>query len=228
MAPPAGLRAPVAACDGRLGVSAAILIPSLWRSHRLKVLIENIHATTPEPHKLYFMVPKADVESIAVLEASGETYWTDAGDMSYPTRINTMYARTQEPWLFLGSDDVRFHTGWFASASAYEGAVIATNDLFNLSGTNFLVRRDYIEAQSGCMDVPDVVLYPGYRHNWCDQELRETAEFRGVFYHAWGAIVEHLHWGNHKSAYDDVYAAGDATSDQDREIYYMRRHLWTV
>ena len=46
--------------------------------------------------------------------------------------------------------------------------VVFVNDMLMAHGTLPLVSRRYIEQYSGCFDVPDVIIYPGYSHNYSE------------------------------------------------------------
>ena len=207
----------------------AILMPTLWRSHKLGDLIDNINEATWElPHKIYFMCPSDDQDTIDLLTERGETFWIDGpDDMGYATRINKMYKLTTEPWIFTGSDDIYFHPDWLTNALRYRAyAVVSPEDGNNRWGTNFLINRTYIEEQSGCMDIPDVVFYP-YGHFFCDTELREVATKRGVFINAPHSQVEHRHWSNGWTDNDIVYDLGLSRFDEDQRVYTSREHLWS-
>ncbi len=205
----------------------AIFIPSLNRPHRLSALVENIHEATPEPHKIYFMV--SDQESQDILKELKEAYFVDEGDTRYVTRMNKLYKLTNEPFMFMGSDDILFHKGWAKEAlkvmdQGYD--VVVGDDLFNRNGTMALIRRSYIQKQSGCIDTPDVLFYPGYQHNYADTEQFDTARKRNVFARALDSVVEHLHFGNGKSPLDETYQRSNRFTQQDQNLYESRKHLW--
>lgn len=209
----------------------AILIPSLNRPHLLAGLAANIADATPEPHFVCWMI--SDPASRVALAAEHEPLaaeheplvWTDDGG-TWPTRINLLAghaARIGCRWLFLGSDDLLFHRGWLSAAldamTTVDG-VVAVNDLFNPNGTSCLVSLDYLAGGP--------VVHDGYRHNYADTELFETAKARRRFAYCATSIVEHLHWAAGKAPHDDTYARSDAVCDQDRATFDSRRHLWSV
>lgn len=207
----------------------AIFIPSLNRPHKLKPLIDNIRETTTQPYKMYFMV--SDDESKRILEEEGETYFSDPdpNDTRYVTRMNFLYRHTTEPWMMMDSDDVVHHPGWLEAALKPIGEgyhVVVVNDLFNPQGTQALITRKYVETQSGCVDIPDVLFYPGYQHQYADTEQFAVAQRRGVFARALDSIVEHHHFANNKSPMDETYEFGARTGDQDHQVFLSRQHLW--
>lgn len=212
--------------------TVAIFVPSLNRSHRLRALIKNCHEVTPEPHIFHFMVCQQDMASRVILEELGENYFTDLptdyGSQHFPHRIQYLYEHTSEPWFLTASDDILFHPGWLTAAFSErspEHKVITFRDLNNPNGTNFLVNREYIDTQSGCLDVPKHVYHPDYIHNFSDDELWGTAQMRGAFLRCSG-IIEHLHWGPGKNTYDETYARADRANEADRALWASRRHLW--
>lgn len=130
--------------------------------------------------------------------------------------------------IYTGSDDIRFHEGWLPKMleKINEGYhVVVPQDLLNPNGTQALITREYIETQSCCVDVPNVVFFPGYRHCYAETEQFEVAKKRGVFARS-DAVVEHIHWANGKSKKDEDYDAGDRNSEGSHELFLSRRNLW--
>lgn len=210
----------------------AIFIPSMNRAHKLPDLIQNVHDVTPEPHKLYFMVNDDDLESQKILDDFGEFYWVDLDgqDRRFCTRIQFMYEHTDEPWFLTGADDVLFHGEWLARAWSHiedHHNVITFNDLFNPNGTNFMIRRKYIDDVGGVIDMsPGIIYHPGYKHNYSDNELIETAAMRSCFLRLEDSIIEHLHWITGKGEYDETYQYADEMWDADKALFKERNHLW--
>ena len=204
----------------------AILIPTLGRPHRIAPLIDNIREVTPEPHKIYFMT--SDEESTKIIKEKGAIHIPDVGNTDLITRTNALYKATTEPFVYTGSDDVLFHKGWLAELLKWSGkySVLVPNDLLNSNGTQALISRKYVEEQSCCVDVPDVIYYPGYTHAFADNEQFETAKHRGVFKKVDTAVVEHLHPDANKSEVDETYKEAWSHSDDGYRIYMSRKHLW--
>ena len=66
--------------------------------------------------------------------------------------MNLGYELSTEPYMFLGSDDSRFHPFWLPHAmnSMKEvDGVVSVADLYNPVGTLALVSRRYIDEESG-------------------------------------------------------------------------------
>lgn len=205
----------------------AILIPTLNRTHLLAELIRNIREVTPEPHEVYFMT--SNKESKKVIQENGAVCFNDIGDTDLITRTNALYRLTDEPLIYTGSDDIRFHEGWLPLMleKINEGFhVVVPQDLLNPAGTQALITRKYIEEQSCCVDVPNVVYFPGYKHDFAETEQFEVAKARGVFARS-DAVVEHLHWANGKAEHDNDYTIGQMNSGQGLEIFNSRLHLWS-
>jgi glycosyltransferase involved in cell wall biosynthesis len=208
----------------------AILVPILNRPHKIAECVRNIEDNTPEPHRIVFGVSETDEASKAVLDESGLEYLTIPEPGTYARKINTLYKATVEPYVFLAADDYRFTPGWLTNALRgmrdVEG-VVAVDDLCNNLGTCCLVSRKYIEEQGGTADTPSMIFHDGYRHNFCDMELYETAKSRGRYRWCGDSIVEHQHHIVGKSAHDPTYALGDSSYAQDEALYVSRQHLWT-
>lgn len=156
--------------------------------------------------------------------------------------MNYAYRETGEwsggEYVFTGADDLDFRPGWaFAclEAARETGAgVIGTNDLANptvkrgLHSTHSLVRRAYVEECGATFDeVPGVVLYEGYDHQYVDTELVYVAEGRGCWTFVAGARVAHLHPFWHRSvSRDATYEKALRQGQADRKRYEERRRSW--
>ena len=206
--------------------AVGILIPTM-RAHLIPALIKNIEMVTPSAHKVYWACTRgSDCEGAL----SGQRVLLDDGG-SWPVRINALYKISKEPFVFLGADDVVFHPEWleraFVCMEKVEGVgVVSVNDLNNPYGTSSLIAREYIEQFGGTMDGSGPIIHPGYHHNWCDTELRQTGEHRGRWVYCEHAVVEHIHHDNGKAPYDEVYALGDKYLQEDVGLFFSRHPLW--
>ena len=90
--------------------------------------------------------------------------------------------------------------------------------------THTMVTRDYAD-RFGTADGPGL-LHEGYWHEFCDNELIDTAKARGQYGHAPDAVVEHLHplWG--KAEPDAMYDAALRRMGQGYALWKKRRPLW--
>lgn len=217
--------------------SAVIVVPVLRRPHRVGPLVASVAAATPEPHRVLFVCSANDPDEIDAVKDSGSDLLVvpaySKGD--YARKINAGFARSDEPWVFLGADDLDFHPGWLPAALApFENpavGVVGTNDLGNarvMAGdhaTHSLVRRAYID-QHGTIDEAGKVLHEGYWHEFVDDEFVATAKKRGAFAFAADSKVEHLHplWG--KSPTDPIYDAHARRMRAGRVVFNRRRRLW--
>lgn len=206
----------------------AVIVPVLRRPQNAEPFMASLRASTGLA-KVYAVASEGDDETIAAWIQAGATViqGTDIG-VSFAAKVNAGYAMTEEPWLFITGDDVRFHPGWLDHLQATGGDVIGTNDLGNprvIRGehaTHMLIRRSYVDEHGASWDGPKVVCHEGYRHWYVDDEIVTVARSRGVFSHAPGAVVEHLHpiWG--KGEPDDVYALGQESQEADRALFAAR------
>ena len=210
----------------------AILVPVLDRPHRIEPLLESIAEATDVPYRVLFGC--SDQPTVDELDRLDATYIRDDGgdEGTYPKRINRLFNETNEPYVFLGADDLQFHADWFRSAARVMDqmpngfGVVAVNDKHNGAGVHFLVSRRYIMELGGCICEPGIVLHEGYKHAYCDDELRITARCHGRFDYAKHSVVEHLHVGNGKAPNDSTYILGNASMAQGAEVYKQRAHLW--
>jgi hypothetical protein len=210
-----------------------VLVPMRGRSHRVEPLLASIADATPEAAVLFLVTP----EDVDVRDAVGHAGarsvlvpWRPAGD--YARKINEGIRHTAEPLIFTGADDLRFHPGWFETATAKltEGVgVVGTNDLCNRRtirgehSTHSLVTRDYTFL--GQIDGAAGLLHEGYVHEYCDDEMVGTAKHRRAYAHAHDAVVEHLHpMAGHPT--DPQYDQQAARMAASRDLYRRRRRLW--
>ena len=206
--------------------STAILLPAM-RPDKVWDLYRNIEETTPEPHTIWWAIDSLSNFPNLVL-CSPESIYVDGGG-NWGRRLNALFGLSTDPYVFLAADDVRFHPGWLSEAMAamhIVDGVVAVNDGLNPRGTLSLVSRNYINQESGCIDIPGVVIYPGYWHFFSESELFDTAASRGRFAYATNSYVEHLHHVNGKAPFDDVYALGGSQGLEDEYLYNSRVHLW--
>lgn len=216
--------------------AVAVLIPVLRRPHRVAPLLESLEAATPPPWRALFLVTPGDTaEHEAIRAAGGELLevgpWRP-GD--YARKVNAGVEATDEPLLFLGADDLRFHPTWLEHALELLEEpvhVVGTNDLGNprvMRGehaTHSLLTRAYSEL--GTIDDSTRVLFEGYPHEFVDDEFVGTARHRGAFAFAAHSIVEHLHphWG--KAPTDELYDGQARRMRAGRRLFERRRRLWT-
>lgn len=219
-----------------------IIIPVLKRPHRVGPLLENIAASTPEgSYSVLFMATEGDTETLDVLLKTQilEPYPMDYiildpnPKADYAIKINLGYRYSAEPLIFTGADDLNFHPGWLEAAKACltpTTGVVGTNDLGNprvkqgKHSTHSLIRREY--ADLGTVDEPNKIYCELYPHQFCDDEMIQTAMARRAFTFAPRSIVEHLHPHWNKAPDDEVYRLADPMLQQGRVVYNRRRHLF--
>jgi len=219
--------------------ATAVLIPTLGRPERVSRLLENLDATTHSPNIAYFLVERDDDATARAVEAVGARWITNEGAPTYASCINSGYRNTTEPFLFLGADDIVFVDGWLEAGLAAmndpEIGVVGTADPYwplPDHSSHSLVRRRYIEEQSGCMDVADVVLFP-YFHGFTDHELVGVAKARGAYVYCEGSRVEHHHPGwddmgrvRGGADLDATYRKGNRNHHADMLTFAKRSAQW--
>ena len=214
-----------------------VVAPVLNRPHNAQRVVDSFIASKADARFLFVCSP-GDTRQIKASQATSAEVLVvdfDCGRGDWARKINTAFTQTDEEFLLLAADDLRFHQGWdreaLRVAEQHEAGVIGTNDLGNPTvmrgqhSTHSLVRRAYIEEQ-GTIDEPGKVLCERYWHNWCDNELVETAEARNRWAFARRSHVEHLHphWGH--GELDTTYRQGLRHFTEDRMLLQRRRVLW--
>ena len=218
----------------------AILVPVLGRPHRVEPLMRNVGEATPTLHRLVFIASADDAEELSELERCGADTigvdWPGGSSGDYARKINAGYRATDEPLLFQGADDLRFHSGWLEEAVRHLSppiAVVGTNDLHSVRvrgeeySTHSLLTRAYVERY-GTIDKPGQVLHQGYPHAFCDDEFVGTARFRGMFRYAPDSIVEHLHPDAGKGPLDWVYERGGSRYREAQALFEARQQQWSA
>lgn len=217
----------------------SILIPVLRRPQNIQPLVESAMKNTGVSFNLLFIASPNDHQEISELNNQEIAYITmgasyeNNGD--YARKLNQGFRTVESEWYFLGADDLRFHPGWFESAmetyNNTKACVIGTNDLGNPSvmqgqhATHSLVLRDYV-LECGTIDEPGKILHEGYRHNFVDSELVETAKWRSAWAFARESVVEHLHPDWQKGSLDPVYQLGRSGWATDERYFEQRKRLW--
>jgi len=208
----------------------AILVPSLDRPQRLRDLVANIHATTPEEHFILFCV--SDDESKTILDELEEWYIDDSDceDRRYVTRMNKLVKWLDDAkTMFFGSDDVIHHQGWLGQAlkvMILGWDVVAVNDLHNMAGTQAVMRRSYLPK--AVFDAPGLAFHPDYGHNFADNEQFFTAQRHNQFMRARDAVVEHKHPIYREpdgAAWDSTYEGATRTWDEDEARWKIRHAM---
>lgn len=207
-----------------------LIIPTLNRVGSLERLVKNIHIKTGTDHRIYFVVEPGDWGSYNEACRLGEAVIvSDEHPGTHTGAANTAYSVTKSEFFMMANDDLNFHLDWdiLALHKMVDGVdVVGLNDGMGNMTTFTLVRREYVKNHSGCIDVPGVVYFPGYHHNYVDTEFAATAKKRGVWAEAPEAIVEHMHWSFHKSDKDATYIQSENTSLADSMLYDSRKHLF--
>lgn len=213
-----------------------IYLPTFQRPHRLEVVAKNLKAATRNPYRLCFGVEAHDEATLAELERLGYDYVVNPNEPCYSDAMQAVYERSNEPIFFMANDDFEFLDGWdVAPLEMMEKfpdiGVLGVHDgnpntkYWSLS----FIRRSYIEEQSGVVDMPNRVLYP-YKHNFTDDELTMTAQFRNAWDKCTGPCVIHLHpsfdWVEERLPTDSTYVKNDKSFAQDSKVFHSRVHLF--
>lgn len=211
-----------------------VLVPMLGRAQSMSTVRDTLHDTAPDA-TIMWLVTAGDSEVLAgMLPAEQHLRFPARPRGDYAAKMNTGIMLTGEPLIFLAAGDIAFHPGWWEACLARLApgiGVVGTNDLGNprtatgALSTHTLVTRDY--ANLGSIDNPDVLLHPGYWHEFVDDELIATARFRGAYAHAPDAHVEHLHPDHGKRPADALDAQRQSRMRQGRRLFNARKHLWT-
>jgi glycosyltransferase involved in cell wall biosynthesis len=222
--------------------AVAVVVPVMQRPQNVWPLVESLIETTGQAN-VYFVCDPTDHEEIdavtaAMSKSSAVHMILSKRGHTYAVKTNVAYLNTEEPWLFVCGDDVRFHPGWLEEARKL-------SDRFDLIGTNdtagkvknpdvaagrhadhWFIRRSYVDEYGGCLEGPGVLAPEVYNHWFVDKEIVELAKARRVFTPCLASVVEHLH-----PAYDGredlrqadpVYMKARESSDADHKTFLGR------
>jgi glycosyltransferase involved in cell wall biosynthesis len=214
----------------------AVVVPAMRRPQNARPLVESLKAT--DRANVYFICdPDDELEIRAALDAGANVIVSERGH-TFATKANVAYENTDEPWIFLCGDDVRFAPDWLDHAEKLSDRfdVIGTNDAADGNGNatvqngshadHMLVRRSYVDTYGASLDGPGVLCSEEYNHFFVDWELVGLAKARGVFSPCLDSVVEHLHPGLGKGPSDLVYQSLQSDkSIADRETWNARKPL---
>jgi len=214
-----------------------LLIPVFKRPKNVEPLLDSFYdSDSAAIGRILFIASRGDDGEIKEIEKFIDEGFVDivikpdSVKETYPCKINYGISITEEPWILSGADDVFFDTGWWEATKPLRNAgakFIGLNDLSNprvMSGshsTHVLIKRDYINDY-GVIDRPGVLYHEGYNHWFCDDEMVITAKIRGEFTHCSNSYVVHLHPYFGRGEWDEIYAKGESTSNEDREEFEKR------
>jgi hypothetical protein len=210
----------------------AVIVPVMRRPDNAEPFMVSLRASTGLA-TVYAVADPDDTPTIRAWQRAGAVVLERPGTAgTFAEKVNYGYRQTDQPWLFLTGDDVRFRSGWLDQAQhvarTTNASVVGTNDLGNprvIAGqhaTHMLISRDYIDSQGASWDEPGVVAHEGYRHWFVDDEIVLAAVGRGVWAMAGESIVEHLHPLFGKADQDEVYELGQSHADRDRGHFEQR------
>ena len=204
-----------------------ILIPTMGRFNLLKPLVKNIQETTRPPHLIIFITDEKEVKDM--FKDRVDVFVWDPGkdNVSYSKRINWAFKTDHlAEFFFTGSNDIHFMKDWDTEAmTAFQNqniGVVAVNDGLNINGTNFLIRKKYIEEHGGTFDGDGEVFFNGYRHNFCDTELLFKVGSERAHKKVDSSQVFHNHYLNKKAKIDEVYKIGQKFYEEDEKKFKAR------
>ncbi len=207
----------------------AVVIPTYRRADMLEPLVDNIHATTENDHRIYLVMERDDKDSVAV--AKGLDVRSVIGKFgSCSVAVNYGYWKSDgEPFVAVANDDCVFHQGWDTAALARftdTVHVVGMNDGLGDCKCFPMVRRSFIEQHSGVFDRPNAIFHT-YKSQGPDTEFTFYAMLRGVWDAAPDAVVEHRNWRNGAADPDHPnYLKARDTILEDLEEYNRRAPLW--
>lgn len=215
-----------------------ILVPVLARPQNAAALVRNIRQVSEEEHRIIFLCSPDDTAQQRACVATGaETVvvpWTP-GRADWARKLEHGRHISTEPYMVLAADDLRFYERWDVNAryvfDKRDVGVLGTQDKGNplvkrgLHSTHPIVCRGYADMY-GTIDRPDLMISQAYDHQYCDNELCETAMARDCWHFARAVIIEHLHpaWG--KAQRDRTYVKATRQTKEDYRLFVRRRRMW--
>lgn len=210
----------------------AVIVPVIRRPEAAKRFMDSWRETTEGHSAVYAVAELSDGPTWRAWVEAGATMVMAPGPR-YAPKVNTGYRATDEPWLLIVGDDVRFHPGWESAALDLAGegwGVVSTNDGqrhdLNLLAVHPLFSRVYLDTVGATIDGPGTLAHEGYFHLYVDQEWSFLARARGELVYAHGCLIEHLHPAFGKGEDDEIYRLAETEVDHDRELAISRLEQW--
>lgn len=219
-----------------------IIVPIARRTKAkpfLESLLTSLSPGQTDRVKVYAMCDDSDYEASSVWDyqnvytgciVDAHRYLRTMG--SFAEKVNRGFSLSDEPWIFLVGDDVKFHPGWLDQAMEVARTtgkqVIGTNDLGTRAvqngehATHMFLSRAYVDNFGGGWDGRGIVCHEGYRHWYVDNEIVLAAKERDAWAPCLAAVVEHMHPLFGKGEPDEVYAIGQEANETDRALFTQR------
>lgn len=207
-----------------------VLVPVHQRTTNLATVYRS-HCEADTDAAFYFVAADGDDAVMdAMLKLQAPYHIVSKDRTKWSQKINDGIARTFEPWILCGADDIVFQRKWVEAIaghldSGFEG-VYGTNDLGNgqvlkgLMSTHPLIHRNY--TKNVAPENISGVLFEGYHHNYPDTELALHAQSQGMYKHLRHCIVEHRHPAFGKAADDPTYLFGRSRFFEDQSLFSIR------
>ena len=214
--------------------TVAVIVPVLNRPAAAAQFMRSWSASHPAGSRVYAVTDLDDTETRKAWADAGATVLTSDRGSTFACKVNYGLEATQEPWLLLVGDDVRFHPGWLQAAlkAGETHPVVSTNDgarddLHQLA-VHPLMSRRYILERGASFDGPGLIAHEGYAHWYVDREWSFLAAERGVLGYAPDARIEHLHPIFGKAEMDATYQLGQAAAKDDQRTYTLRESQYVT
>lgn len=210
----------------------AIFLPTYKRPDSLQKVASNLEKATIEPFTLYFGLEKDDKLGIEAAKATGHEVVINKYAPGYANTIQTIYEKSREPFFIHANDDFLFMPDWpKVPLAMFEREDLMVVGLRQTEGDQHgsaisMIRRKYIEEQSGVVDMPNRVFYP-YHHNYVDTEFTRTAQHRGVWAFCSELVIVHQHPGFVGTKKDATHLKNDETAEKDKQTFERRLHLFS-
>lgn len=240
------------------GDDLTIVVPLWKRTANLDRLVCSVIDTVPEAEVVFVVSMDDDAVLDPVDQLRRDLFgslstgmlpvdWPGGSSGDYARKINAGYRLTDRRFIFTGADDIVFQPGWYDAAVGLarwwcagcvewhpnDIGVVGTNDLANprvMAGehsTHSLVARWYAD-QGGSVGQAGMIYHEGYEHEYCDDELVQTAMARGAWAMALDSHVQHMHPINPALDVpdDETYQRGRSRTRISRVLYSRRSRLW--
>lgn len=160
-----------------------------------------------------------------------------AGQGDFARKINYGFEQTENEWVLIAADDLRFNARWDVEAincaQRSRRGVIGTNDLHNplvkraRLSTHPFFNRAYIETYgTGTADQTGTILCELYDHQYVDNEFCDTARARNEWVFCRRSVVEHLHPYWKLAPMDATYKKALKMGVQDHQLYLDRSSMF--
>lgn len=201
-----------------------VFLATYNRPWQIKRFVDSVrNASHGHELSIYVLLEEDDRESYYACEKIEGIRCIINSSHCVPRAVNNAIKQSHSEFILYSHDRAEFKEGFLEEPFklVHQGYSVIGIPCGNVmpEGTFFLIRREYIEQNSCCVDIPNVIFNPNYHHYYADTELYYTSTNRGVYKRCEDILTFLVH--DEKAVETHI-----ATAEKDFEYYKSRRGLF--